>query len=258
MKSLEVEHFNSDLRNFRKEEIESLENYTQQFKAASAYDPSMAMYNWPRFVRTNEITRFCTFYHIYDLIKDIQGSIFQVGVLEGNTLFSFAHLQETFEPRNYISKIYAFDTYGVDDYADVGPEDGVYLDRSIKTVPRVSSFENLQKSVNLFNESRLFNQFKLIEMVPGNALRTVPDMLAKDRGMPVRLLNLQVSLYSVEKRVLEAVWPRMPRGSVVHFASLGYEGSPGVGHFVDDVLGIGNVKIQRFPFATKASYIVKD
>jgi hypothetical protein len=251
-------HFNSDLRNFRKEEVEVLSKYSDQFKESANFDPAMTMYNWPRYVRTNEITRFLTFYHIYNMIKDVQGSILQIGVLEGNTLFSFAHLQENFEPRNYTSKIYGFDTYGENDYAEIGIEDGEYLNRDIKTVPKVSSFEKLNTSVNLFNRARLFNQFNIIELIKGNAIETVPQFINDNPGTPIRLLNMQISLYAVEKVVLAAVWPHMPKGSVVHFASLGYEGSPGVGKFVDDVLGLGNVRIQRFPFATKASYIIKE
>lgn len=251
-------HFNSDLRNFRQEEVTVLSNYIDQFKEAANFDPAMTMYNWPRYVRTNEFTRVLTFIHIYNLIKEIQGSILQVGVLEGNTMFSFAHLQENYEPRNYISKIYGFDTYGIDDYKDVTAVDGEYLNSNVKTIPKVSSLENLQKSVELFNRSRLFNQFNTIDLISGNAIETVPKFLNDNPGTPVRLLNMQISLYEVEKVVLKEVWPRMPKGAVVHFASLGYEGSPGVGKFVDDVLGIGNVRIQRFPFATKASYIVKE
>ena len=57
--------FNSDLRNFRDEEINTLTNYTEQLKEASQLHPEMVMYNWPRYVRTNEITRFLTFYETY-------------------------------------------------------------------------------------------------------------------------------------------------------------------------------------------------
>ena len=91
--------FNSDLRNFRNEEINVLKDYIEHYKDASNKDPAMAMYNWTRFVRTNEVTRLLSFFEIYNVIKDIQGYTFQLGVLDGNTMFSFAHFQETFEPR---------------------------------------------------------------------------------------------------------------------------------------------------------------
>lgn len=97
-------NLNSDLRNFRDSEVEILARYTEQFKKSALQRPEMTLYNWTRFVRTNEITRFLTFYETYKHIQEIQGSVFQVGVLEGNTLFSFAHLIENFEARNIPEK----------------------------------------------------------------------------------------------------------------------------------------------------------
>ena len=72
------------------------------------------------------------------------------------------------------------------------------------------------------------------------------------------MLNLQVSSYAVEKKVLKAVWPRIPKGGLVHFASLGFEGSRSVGQMLDEAVGITNVKIHRFPFATKPTFIIKE
>ena len=251
-------NLNSDLRNFRDSEVEILARYTEQFKKSALQRPEMTLYNWTRFVRTNEITRFLTFYETYKHIQEIQGSVFQVGVLEGNTPFSFAHLIENFEARNYTRKIYAFDTYGVDDYSQISPHDAQYLDSDVKTIPKVSSLADLKQSAQLFNDSRLFSQFNQIEFVEGDAAITVPQFLDSNPGTLCALLNLQISLYSVEKTVLRAVWPRIPLGGVVHFASLGYEGSPSVGKMLDEVLGITNIRVRRYPFATKMSYIVKE
>lgn len=257
-RKIDPENFNSDLRNFRASELDILARYTEQFRKSANLRPEMTMYNWPRFVRTNEITRFLTFYETYKLIQDVQGSVFQVGVLEGNTLFTFAHLVETFEPRNYTRKIFAFDTYGVDDYLQVSTHDAQYLDSDIKTIPKVSSLDDLKQSAQLFNDSRLFSQFRQIEFIEGDAAKTVPQFLASNPGTVCALLNLQISLYNVEKEVLRAVWPRIPLGGVVHFASLGYEGSPSVGKMLDEVLGISNMRIKRYSFATKMSYIIKE
>jgi len=257
MKKVDETNFNSDLRNFRQQEIEILAKYSEQFKDSASKKPEMTMYNWPRYVRTNEITRFITFYETYKLIQDVQGSVFQAGVLEGNTLFTFAHLIENFEPRNYTRKIYAFDTYGEEDYAQISEHDADYLNKDIKTIPKVSSLEALQSSADLFNQSRYFNQFKMIEFIKGNAAETVTALLKENPGTVCALLNLQISLYNVEKVILKEVWPRIPIGGVVHFASLGYEGSPSVGKMLDEVLGITNMQIKRYSFATKMSYIVK-
>jgi hypothetical protein len=248
--------FNSDLRKFRKKELQDLEKYVDQIKHA-AKKPEILLYNWPRYVRTHEITRFICFYEIYKLIQNIHGSIFQCGVLEGNTLFSFAHLVENFEFRNYTRKIYAFDTFGKGDYKKITKEDGIY------TTPKgggyvISSYADLKKSVELFNNSKIFNQFKGIELYQGNAAITVPNLLKKNRGIIIAALNLQISSYNVEKKILQAAWPRIPKGGTVHCASLGFEESPGPGQMMDEALGISNIRIKRFSFATKPSVIIKE
>ncbi len=251
-----TKNFNSDLRNFRESEINILDEYIEQIKIASE-KPDLLLYNWPRFVRTNEITRFITFYEMYKKIQDIQGSIFQVGVLEGNTLFSYAHLVENFEFRNYTRKLYAFDTFGSQDYNKIVKEDGTYLNPKGGGW-KVSSFKEFKNSVNLFNKSKIFNQFKGIEIKKGDASKEVPKFLSQNKGTMVAMLNLQVSSYFVEKKVLREVWPRIPKGGLIHFASLGFEGSPGVGQMLDEAVGMTNVKIQRFPFATKPTFIIKE
>ena len=138
------------------------------------------MYNWPRYVRTNEITRFITFYEMYKKIQNIQGSIFQVGVLEGNTLFSYAHLVENFEFRNYTRKIYAFDTFGTNDYSKIVKEDGAYLDPKGGGW-KISDFNKFKKSVELFNKSKIFNQFDSINIKKGDASIEVPKILNKNK-----------------------------------------------------------------------------
>ena len=50
----------------------------------------------------------------------------------------------------------------------------------------------------------------------------------------------------------------MPKGSIVLFGSLGHYDSPSATHLFKDTLKISNVKIQRFDFATKHSFIVKE
>jgi hypothetical protein len=87
---------------------------------------------------------------------------------------------------------------------------------------------------------------------------TVPGLLKKNKGIIIAALNLQISSYNVEKKILQAAWPRIPKGGTVHCASLGFEESPGPGQMLDEALGITNMRIKRFSFATKPSVIIKE
>ena len=48
---------------------------------------------------------------IYELIKNVKGSIVELGTYKGNNLMLFYHLMLAFEPTNYEDKIIGFDSF---------------------------------------------------------------------------------------------------------------------------------------------------
>ena len=56
--------------------------------------------------------------------------------------------------------------------------------------------------------------------------------------------------------MLEAFLPKMPRGALIVFDELNAKMFPGETVAVDEVIGIKNLKIQRFPFDSYVSYAV--
>ena len=70
------------------------------------------------------------------------------------------------------------------------------------------------------------------------------------------MLYLDVDLYEPTKVMLEAFLPKMPRGALIVFDELNAKMFPGETVAVDEVIGIKNLKIQRFPFDSYVSYAV--
>lgn len=243
---------NSDFSNYRDEEFETLERYVEHIEDHRD-TPELILYNWPRFVRSQEITRFLVYYEIFKMIENVHGSIMQIGVLNGNTLFSYAHFSEIFEHRNYTRKIYGFDTFG-------GYESKSNKEKQMPDKKKASVFseELLNKAVKMFNESQVFKQFDKIQLIKGDVVKTVPKFLNEQPETICSLLNLHISLYKPEFETLKRVWPIMPIGSVIHFGSLSFKDSPSVTQMLQDALGISNLKVQRFNFATKHAYLVKE
>ena len=106
----------------------------------------IVLYNFPRYIRHQEVNRFLVCHELFKRIKNIHGSIIQVGVLDGNKLFSFAHFSEIYEPRNYTRKIYGFDTFN--NYAESSFSS---KDKKLKKGTRSAPFnlKNLEEHVNL-------------------------------------------------------------------------------------------------------------
>jgi hypothetical protein len=69
-------------------------------------------------------------------------------------------------------------------------------------------------------------------------------------------LYLDVDLYEPTKILLENFLPRMPKGAVIVFDELNAKMFPGETKAVDEVIGLRNLKIERFSFDSYVSYAV--
>ncbi len=250
--TVKKELLNSDFSNYRDEELDILNRYVEQIEKHDSA-PEITLYNWPRFVRSQEVTRFLVYYEIFKKIENVHGCIMQIGVLNGNTLFSYAHFSEIFEHRNYTRKIFGFDTF--DGYESKSEKDDRMPE---KEKASTHSEDLLNDAVDLFNDAQAFHQFKKIELIKGDVVETIPKFLDENPETICSLLNLHISLYKPEFETLKRVWPLMPKGAIVHFGSLGFKDSPSVTQMLQDALGISNLNIQRFQFATKHAFLIKE
>ena len=67
--------------------------------------------NFAKYVPRQNLARFMARYEIFKLIKDVQGSIIECGVLFGGGLMSFAKLSTILEPYNFQRRIIGFDSF---------------------------------------------------------------------------------------------------------------------------------------------------
>ena len=70
------------------------------------------------------------------------------------------------------------------------------------------------------------------------------------------MLYLDFDLYEPTKAAIEAFLPRMPKGSVLAFDELDQQSWPGETLAVLETIGIRNLRIQRFAFASALSFVV--
>tara|TARA_Y100000813_G_scaffold161785_1_gene122332 strand:+ start:567 stop:1322 length:756 start_codon:yes stop_codon:yes gene_type:complete len=250
--TVKTDILNSDFSKYRNEEMEILERYVDQVRQ-HADVPEFILYNWPCFVRSQEITRFLVYYEIFKMIQNVHGSIVQLGVLNGNTLFSYALFSEIFEHRNYTRQIFGFDTFGAYEALSDREDKDKFASKAA-----TYSEDFVRSAAKLFNDAQIFRQFPKVQLIKGDAVETLPAFLEQHPETMCSLLNLHTSVYEVERQTLELMWPRMPKGAVVHMGSLAYPDSPGVTEMIQDTVGISNVRIQRFPFATKHAFFIKE
>ena len=116
--------------------------------------------------------------------------------------------------------------------------------------------QDILESVRAHDITRFLGHIPKLKLVRGNVMETLPRFLDENPHLIVSLLHLDVDLYEPTKLALECLVPRMPKGAVIMFDELNMRQFPGETLAAIESLGINNMRIVRFPYATCMSYVV--
>ena len=211
--------------------------------------------NWTKFVPRAEISRFLAKHAIFQHILNIHGAVVECGVFLGGGLMTWAQLSSIYEPLNHIRRVVGFDTFAGFPQVhanDLGGENPFAAQGSLN----VPAYTDLQECIRLYDLARPIGHIPRIELVAGDALQTIPAYLEQNPHLVVALLYLDFDLYEPSKAAIETFLARMPRGAVIAFDELNQAQWPGETMAVQEVIGIRNLRIQRFPFQPQISFAV--
>ena len=170
----------------------------------------------------NSIQRFLARYELMKMVQDIPGAIMELGVCSGNGLMSLVHCHNVLQPTYRYREFYGFDTFEgfpsvhENDIADVKWEKGDFCNES---------YDRLTKIIDIHN-----NYYYLptnVQLVKGDATKTIPDFLQNNRHVIISLLYLDMDIYEPTKVALKELLPRMAKGSIVAFDELNWRSFPG-------------------------------
>jgi len=213
--------------------------------------------NFPKYVPRQFLTSFLVKYEIFKKILDTHGSIVECGVHLGGGLMTFAKLSSIFEPVNYTRKIIGFDTFsGFPSLTEHDKGKGKDRKHAHKGGMSVNSYEDIEKGIEIYDLDRFVENISKVQLVKGNAKRTIPRYLKDNPHTVVSLLYLDFDLFEPTKIALENFLPRMPKGSIVAFDELNNESWMGETEAVLKTVGINNLEIKRFSFDSRISYAV--
>lgn len=211
--------------------------------------------NFTKYVPRQDLTRFIAKYEIFKKILDVEGSIVECGVYFGGGTMTFAQLSSILEPVNYTRKIIGFDTFS--GFPNLTKKDkGSVSKFAHKKGLAVNSFNDIKQSVEIFDSNRFLNQIPKVELIKGNATKTIPQYLRKNPHTVVSLLYLDFDIYQPTKIALQNFVPRMPKGGIIVFDEINNKDWVGETKAVMDTIGINNLRIKRFSFNTYMSYAV--
>ena len=108
-----------------------------------------------------------------------------------------------------------------------------------------------------FDDNRFLHQFPKVELVAGDACRTIPAYVETHRHLSVSLLFLDFDLYEPTKAALDHLLPRMPKGAVLAFDEINNANWPGETEALIRHLGtLNGMPIRKFDFDPNIAYAV--
>jgi Macrocin-O-methyltransferase (TylF) len=200
-----------------------------------------------------DVTNFLVRYEIFKRVLQVQGSIVECGVLRGAGLMAWAQFSAIFEPTNHQRRVVGFDTFS--GFPRLSKQDRASESAHARTGGlAVDSYNHLQECIELFDMNRFVGHVPKVELVRGDATKTIPRYLEETPQLIVSLLYLDFDLYEPTLAALKHFVPRMPRGAVIAFDELNLKDWSGESIAVLETLKLREYRIERFSFGSIVSF----
>jgi len=217
--------------------------------------PEQLLSNLGLFLESKNLARILFMDFLYRQIVDVQGVIMEFGTHWGQNVAMFAALRGIYEPFNRHRRIVGFDTFT--GFPSIAPQDGAsdLMQPGRLTTPE--GYPDYLRRVLATHEAlNPLSHITKFEICAGDAVTELPQYLERHPETVVALAYMDFDLYEPTKRCLEMLRPRLTRGSVIGFDEVNDPDSPGETLALMEAFGLPNVRLKRFPHASRVSYLV--
>jgi hypothetical protein len=203
-------------------------------------------------LRRQTLSRLLYYSHLYNLIIDVPGVIMEFGVQWGAGLVTLLNLRGIHEPFNFSRTIHGFDTF--EGFPETSSLDGLARSGDNSTT---RSYESVLEDLLAIHESfSPISHIKKFEVIKGDVHSTVPEWLERNQHSVISLAIFDLDLYAPTKDIMERVIGRMPKGAVIAFDELNHPSWPGETVALQEVIGLNNLRLRRFPHQPYCAYAI--
>ena len=207
------------------------------------------------FIDSKKLSRFLFMDHLYKQNVDIQGVVMEFGTRWGQNSSLFAALRGIYEPFNRHRKIIAFDTFT--GFPSVTEKDGKSELMTAGQLFTADKYDEYLDEVLDAQESlNPLNHIKKHEVCKGDASVELENYLKNNPETIISLAYFDFDIYEPTKKCLELILPRLTKGSVIGFDELNDPDSPGETLALMEVIGLKNISLKRFRYASRVSYYI--
>lgn len=196
------------------------------------------------FLKRQAMSRLLYYDGLYRRIVDVAGVICEFGVQWGATMTTLTNLRGIYEPYNHSRRIVGFDTFA--GFVGVAAEDGdAVVDGGYAT--DVGYEAELAEVLTIHESFSPIAQIRKFELVKGDVCETLPAWLERNPAPVVAMAIFDMDIYRPTKAALEAIVPRLVKGSLLVFDEMTHPEFPGEMQAVQQVLGLNRLRLQRSP-----------
>lgn len=236
------------------EELEIRSNFLNLFKK-NPIPSDQILSNLGLFLNSKNLSRLLFFDHLYRLNLDNQGVIMEFGTRWGQNLSILSALRGIYEPFNRHRKIIGFDTFK--GFPSIHVKDGKSSLMRKGQLDMTKNYElYLEKIMKSQEDDNPLSHIKKFEICKGDATKELKNYLKKNPETIVSLAYFDLDIYEPTKECLKLIKPRLTKGSVIGFDELNDPDSPGETLALIETLGLNNIRLKRYRFASRVSFFV--
>lgn len=215
--------------------------------------------NYMAFVRRREFAQTVAYIELFNKVRNIPGSIAELGVYLGNSMFTWAKLLETFSPGIRGHKVFGFDTFA--GYPNELGRESNYVE-FIKG-RHGHDFKSSEALVTrLVKNSELDNLVagaQRIHLYPGDVSNTLEQFVEEYPGVRFRLINIDLNLYEPTRFALQRLSNLVVNKGVICFRGYGVKPWEGESAAVDEFVSKSGLKLQTIEYSPyPGAYAVKE
>lgn len=239
-----------------KAELKLRDNFFDLYKK-NPIPNEQVLSNLGLFLNSKNLSRLLFFDYLYKLNLETQGSVMEFGVRWGQNLSIFSALRGIYEPFNRHRKIIGFDTFK--GFPSIHAKDGKSSLMKKGQLDLTNNYEvYLDKILKSQEDDNPISHLKKYEICKGDAKKELLKYLKRNPETIVSLAYFDLDLYKPTKECLNIIKSRLVKGSVIGFDELNDPDSPGETLALIETLGLNNIRLKRYKFASRVSYFIVD
>lgn len=230
------------------------EEFVELFKKSPLPDDAIIP-NLGLFLNSKTLSRILFMEFLYRQALDVQGVIMDFGTRWGQNMSLFAALRAIYEPYNRHKKIIGFDTF--EGFPGISEKDGSSEMIELGNISVTDNYlEYLDQLMKCQEGDNPLNHIKKYDFVVGDAIKGIYKYLEQYPETIVALAFFDFDLYEPTKVCLEAIKPRLVKGTVLGFDELNDHDSPGETAALMEVFDLNTIKLRRYRYASRVSYFI--